>query len=420
MVARSESHAAVSQKEPQVMKLQAEVISIGDELLSGSIVNGNAAFISRKLHDLGIEVSRQLSLPDKREELSEGLSESLSCAPLVIATGGLGPTLDDCTREVAAELFSTPLVLNEELKSFLLQKYGPHVSVENQATQPKKAEILPNTLGTAPGLILSSGESTLVLLPGVPYEMEALMVEQVMPFIRNNFAIPEKPLEMTLHFFHLYESAVDPFLRELKEAHPELHIGIYPRNGLLSVVLNGNQGEVEHAKETILAAFQEHYFESADGKIETAIHQLFKEKGLTFAAAESCTGGELSARLTSLPGASQFFKGSLIVYSNEWKEQLLNVPAALIQEKGAVSAEVARSMAEGVVEKMDVDCAVAITGIAGPDGGTEKKPVGTVFVGLKKKGAPAEHIQLKLHGSRRTIIDRAVNIAFGELYRYCI
>lgn len=402
------------------MKLHAEVISIGDELLSGSIVNGNAAFISRKLHELGIDVSRQLSLPDEVEALSEGLSESLSCAPLVIATGGLGPTLDDCTREVAAELFNTPLVVDEELKSYLLQKFGPHVSVENQATQPKKAEILRNSLGTAPGLILSSGEATLVLLPGVPYEMEALMVEQVLPFIRNAFAIEEKPCEVNLHFFHLYESAVDPLLRELKEAHPHLHIGIYPRNGLLSVILSGKEKEVDHAKETILSSFQEHYFEAEDGKIETAIHQLFKAKGLTLAAAESCTGGELSARLTSIAGASQFFNGSLIVYSNEWKEQLLNVPAALIQEKGAVSSEVARSMAEGLVETRKVDCAVAITGIAGPDGGTEEKPVGTVFIGLKKKGGPVKHIQLKLHGSRKTIIDRAVNIAFGELYRYSI
>lgn len=402
------------------MKLHVEVVSIGDEVLSGATLNVDSAFISSKLKELGIEVSRQITLPDETEALSEGLRESLACAPLVIATGGLGPTLDDCTREVAAELFHTPLELNEELKQFLLQKFGPHVSVDNQATQPKKALILENNLGTAPGLVLTSSESTLILLPGVPYEMEALMVEKVIPFIQKNFVLPEKPYEVSLHFFHLYESSVDPLLRELKETHPELHFGIYPRNGLLTVILQGKEEAVHRAKDAILEDFSSHYYEAQDGKIETAVHQLFLEKGNSLAVAESCTGGELSARLTAIAGASKFFKGSLIVYSNQWKENLLDVPGSLLQEKGAVSPEVASKMAEGLIEKMAVDYGIAITGIAGPDGGSLEKPVGTVFLGLKRKGAPVKTIALKLHGSRKTIIDRAVNIALGELYRYCL
>ncbi|MFV0339891.1 MAG: nicotinamide-nucleotide amidohydrolase family protein [Parachlamydiaceae bacterium] len=402
------------------MNLHAEVISIGDELLAGNIINGNAAFISRKLHELGIDVTRQISLPDESSALSEGLSESMSCAPLVIATGGLGPTLDDFTRQVAAELFDTPMVVNEELKSFLLGKYGNHASIENQSTQPKKALLFRNAQGTAPGLALSSGQSTLILLPGVPYEMEALLTEQVIPFIQTNFQLAERRYETSLHFFHLNESSVDPLLREIKEEYPELHIGIYPRNGLVSVNLSGKVSEVDKAKERISTVFEDHFFDAADGKVETAVHQLFIAKNLKLAMAESCTGGAMSSRLTAIPGASHYFQGSLVVYSNGWKESLLGVPAHLIQEKGAVSEEVALKMAEAVLEKMTVDCAVAITGIAGPDGGTPEKPVGTVFAAIKRKSAPPKVLKLMIHGSRKTIIERATNIVFGELYHYCL
>jgi nicotinamide-nucleotide amidase len=402
------------------MNLHAEVISIGDELLAGNIVNGNASFISRKLHELGIDVSRQISLPDEVSALSEGLSESMSCAPLVIATGGLGPTIDDCTRQVVADLFDTPLVVNEELKSYLLGKYGSHTAIENQSTQPKKAMIFRNAQGTAPGLALASGQSTLILLPGVPYEMEALLMEQVIPFIQSTFQLPERRYETSLHFFHLNESSVDPLLREIKEEYPDLHIGIYPRNGLVSVNLSGKVIEVDKAKERISGYFEEHLYDSEDGKVETAVHHLFTEKKLKLAIAESCTGGLMAARLTANPGASNYFQGSLVVYSNAWKETLLGIPADLIQEKGAVSEEVALKMAEGVLERMQVDCAIAVTGIAGPDGGTPEKPVGTVFAVLKRRGMTPKVLKLMIHGSRKTIIERTANIVFGELYHYCL
>lgn len=399
------------------MRLNAEVVSIGDELLSGKIVNNNAAFISRQLCNLGIEVSRQVSLPDDPILLEEGLAESLACAPLVIATGGLGPTLDDNTRKVAADLFHTSLELNRELVDTLRKRFGDLHSIEDQATVPARAEILPNHLGTASGLILCGRESTLILLPGVPHEMEALMEKEVIPYIQRCFALDKPQASLELHFFRAYESEFDPLLRTLKESYPALQIGIYPRNGLVSITLKGDAIAIAKASDAIREQFSEREYVSRDGKIETALHTLLLEKKLTLSLAESCTGGTIASRLIAIPGASHYFLGGVVAYSNSLKESLLGVSAELIREKGAVSPEVAMAMAEGMQSKTGSDLALAVTGVAGPDGGSPEKPVGTVFVGIKKQGGQALAIQLKTRGSRFMIIDRASSLALAELLR---
>lgn len=312
----------------------AEIISIGGELLTGATLNTNAKFISEKLEGIGFHINRQTTIGDDHDLILETLSESLACCPLVIATGGLGPA-------AASELFESPLEYNEE----------------NQVTVPKKAMILPNKLGTAPGLVLHNGQSTLILLPGVPPEMEALMIEEVIPFLQKTFTLPE---------------------REEQELNRE----------------------------------------SSDGSIESAIQELFLKKKLTLSLAESCSGGDLSSRLVHKAGASEYFVGSVVAYSNELKEKILGVPKETIETYGAVSKETALAMAEGILALTGSDFAISVTGIAGPSGGSAEKPVGTIFIGIKKKGSPAlyKHIHA-VSGSRAMIIERAGHIAFGELYR---
>lgn len=394
----------------------AEVISIGNELLRGQISNSNAAFISRKLKEIGISVQRQTAIGDQEEIILETFAESLACTPLVIATGGLGPTLDDVTRQAAALLFNSPLEFNQEYAQELQKRFGEIDTLQNQATQPKKALLLPNHLGTAPGLIFYNGRSTLILLPGVPPEMEELMEKEVIPYLKRTFALTEAGLPRLLHFANLYEASLDPLLRVFQEEQPDLKIGIYPKNGLLSVSLEGSKEQVTSVEEELRSKFGEYFYEASDGNIETAIQELCLLKKWTLSVAESCTGGMLASRLVSIPGASAYFLGGVIAYSNSMKEELLGIPKELLQSYGAVSSEVAIAMAESIQRKSHSTIGLAITGIAGPSGGTAEKPAGTVFIAIKIGEEKSICHSLKKGGSRTLIIERSVHYALGYLH----
>lgn len=392
--------------------LSAEIISIGNELLTGSTINTNAAFISRQLHAIGFEVERHTSIADDKEIIIETLAECLASCPLVIATGGLGPTLDDLTREAVSELIGSPLEFHNELAKALLQRFGAMDSLKNQATIPKKALILPNPLGTASGLIFMHGNSLLVVLPGVPLEMEVLMLNEVIPYLKKLFPFSSQARE-ELHFFHLFESSVDPTLRHLNEKLPGLKIGIYPHNSLLSIIIEGTQREVSIAKEELLKQFDQHYYESSDGTVEMAVQELFIKNGWTLSLAESCTGGAIAARLTAVPGSSAYFLGSLVAYSNFVKTKVLNISSALLQEKGAVSKEVALAMANCMQTYTSSTVAIGVTGFAGPDGGTKENPIGTVYFAINN-----EAYLLSAKGNRSSIIERSVNHILGALLSF--
>ena len=396
----------------------AELVCIGNELLSGTTVNTNAAFISAKLKENGFLVQRETSIPDEKDIILETLSESLACAPLVIATGGLGPTVDDLTREAIAELMDCPLEYNETLANELLARFGKIDSIENQATVPTKAQLLPNTSGTAAGLVLIKGSSVLIILPGVPLEMELMLEKEVIPYLKRVFPEVRRPSKERLYFFNLWESTVDPVLRKLHERLPELQIGIYPHHGLLTVALEGTSNEVEEAKDTILHHFDDHRYESSDGTIETAIQELFIQNKWTLSLAESCTGGALAASLTSISGSSQYFLGSCVVYSNDLKEKLLNVPHETIREHGAVSNETSVALVQALQKMTSSTFALSITGIAGPAGGSEEKPVGTVYLSLIKENGSPHSLTLHLKGERLSIIKRSVISCLGELYKF--
>lgn len=345
-----------------------EIAAIGNEVLRGMVVNTNGAYLGRRLDEEGWAVSRQTTLPDERAPLIEGLEEALKRSSIVVATGGIGPTLDDITYECASTLFSVP------------------------------GAALKNPIGSAQGYYFKEGNKLLFLLPGVPQEMEAMFEQEVLPLLPSQ----KKGHRLTLHFSMLRENDVDPFLRDMK-----VEAGIYPSYGSLTVVLRGfDLKELEKGKEKLKKEFSAHYYESSSGTLEEAIQEWMIKNKKTLACAESCTGGFLSSQLTSIPGASNYFLGSIVAYSNSLKQHLLHVSSKTLETKGAVSAETVHEMWKGALQATGADFAVAVSGIAGPSGGTAEKPVGTVFYAIGFKNTAPEVGALHFKGPRHLVILR--------------
>ncbi|HEV8051439.1 MAG TPA: molybdopterin-binding protein, partial [Parachlamydiaceae bacterium] len=314
------------------MPHQIEIIAIGNELLKGIIVNSNAAEIASALFKNGYSCSQQFVIPDERESIKKQILDSLLRNKIVITTGGLGPTCDDITRQVAAEVYNSDFSLNAELAEELKQRYGnKQVSVEDQATVPIKASILKNPLGTAPGIVFNTELGTLILLPGVPKEMRGMLHDQVIPYLKSHFPISNPPISRSIHLFNISESAVDPSLRQLEISFPHVEFGIYPSHGLISIhaTINAPENEsgmqLDDVMEFLKAQFTEHYYSDNSGKIEMAIQDLFIKNGWTLCTAESCSGGAIASRLTKIQGASEYYIGGCVTYSNSLKEKLLHV-----------------------------------------------------------------------------------------------
>jgi nicotinamide-nucleotide amidase len=401
--------------------MQIEIVAIGDEVLRGAVVNSNAAWMSRHLLERGFSVARHTALPDDLCLLESGLKEALSRSSLVITTGGLGSTCDDHTRQVAAKLFGSDFHFNEQVASDLCQRFGDGLqSLKDQATVPSQADLLLNRIGTAPGLIFSKEEKMLILLPGVPQEMEQMLLEQVIPYLIQRFPHVRQKISIQMHFCHLYESLVDPILRELKEIYPAVEVGIYPGLALLTVSLHAEekaQAQIEGFCAALKQRFATYLFSMKSGKIEQVIHDLFLQKKKRLALAESCTGGMMAARLTALPGASAYFLGSLVVYSNQMKQDLLGVSEKTLGEKGAVSRETVVEMLEGVFERTEANFGIAVVGIAGPSGGSKEKPVGTVWAALGERGQKPDVGTFLTRGDRQMRISSTTNHLFGACWR---
>lgn len=405
---------------------QVEVVAIGEEVLSGATLNSNASFISRELLKAGFPVHRHTVLPDDPQVLLEGLKEALARSAVVICTGGLGPTLDDNTRQVAANLFSSEFAYIEEVAASLKQRYGAAnsslISLQDQATLPVKAKRLKNDLGTAQGLVFQDERGLLVLLPGVPVEMECMLTQEVIPYLNQLFPAKEKFFCLQVHLCGVSEAAVDPLLRQLKNKYQDVQFGIYPGSALLTVHVKMKTDDelsamqaLEPVQQEIKRSFARHLFEAPNGKIEEAVQKLFIDKKYTLSLAESCTGGAVANKLTSLPGSSQYFLGSIVAYSNEIKKTILKVSENTLSEKGAVSPELVKEMLNGVLALTQSDYGLAVTGIAGPSGGTTEKPVGTVWGAVGKRNSPPEVWQLPVRGSRKMIIERSVNLLLCRL-----
>jgi nicotinamide-nucleotide amidase len=404
-----------------------ELITIGTELLLGMTIDTNGAEIARALAAHGVRVTRRTSVPDRGEEIRDAVSEALKRTGAVLTTGGLGPTRDDITKRVVAELFGAPLDFDESVWASLLARFArmqrkPAPSNRSQAEVPRGATVLPNRWGTAPGLWLEGEPGLAIMLPGVPLEMRQLLEHEVVPRLaqRGTQSVIRSLLVRTSG---IPESSLAELVGEIEREIAPITLAYLP--GLEGVDLRLSAWELAHeeADRLLQAAARllceragSNVYGNGDSDLAALVLERARSRGLRLAVAESCTGGLLGARLTDIPGSSDVFVGGLIAYDNALKVDLLGVPEALLAEHGAVSEPVARAMAAGAVRRFGVGGALSITGIAGPDGGSAEKPVGTVWLGCALEGN-VETRHALFPGSRQEIRARAAQAALLMLHR---
>lgn len=401
-------------------------MTIGTEMLLGDLVDTNTAWISQRLAGLGVGIYRHTTVGDNPERIVDALREAASRSDLVVTTGGLGPTSDDLTNACLSTLTGREMVEYQEAREHvdrMFAKFGREPTENNykQALFPKGTELIPNPVGTAMGALVEWEGTLFATLPGVPSEMKSMFEATLEPLIRarSDGSIVSK----TLHFAGIGESALAEKVQEFLDATDPT---VAPLAGQGKVRLRITtraatereaQEKIEPVEKEVVARLSDYYFGEDDETLEGAVGRLLKEQEATLALAESCTGGLLAKRLTDMPGSSAYFKEGLVTYSNDSKERLLGVAHELIMEHGAVSEPVARAMAEGARTVSGADYGLSVTGIAGPDGGTEEKPVGLVFVGISdQKGTFAEKLDLSAWArSRDSIRERSANGAFDLL-----
>ena len=401
--------------------MKAEIIAVGSELLTPDRMDTNSLFLTEELNKLGIEVVRKTVVGDHTELLRDAFRDALNRVPLIISSGGLGPTEDDVTRETLADLLGRKLHRNDEIVRQIqarFRSFGREMPENNarQAMVPEGAEILPNPRGTAPGLWIEDGERSVALLPGPPRELKPLFQEQVLPRLERRVSgvrMHHRELRVT----GLGESLVDSRIAPVYKRFPEVSTVVLASPGETQVHLRIWTDDAQRAKQTLdeitqgfELALTDRIFSQDGTSMEEVVARLLTLNNATIAAAESCTGGLLAERLTSIAGSSVYFLGGVVCYSNELKTAWADVPADLIQSKGAVSSEVAGALAQGIRRSVRSTLGVGITGIAGPGGGTEEKPVGTVHIAL----ASAEGVKEKMArfpGDREMIRFQASQVA---------
>ena len=408
--------------------MNAEIITVGTELLLGQILDTNSVYIGKTLAEAGIDLFYKTSVGDNVPRLKSAIEAACARAEIVIITGGLGPTVDDITREAIAEVTGKALVLDasllKQIKSFF-EKRNLLMTESNQvqAYLPEGAGIIENKNGTAPGFIMAHSGNTIIAMPGVPHEMHAMMENSVMPYLYEKmggtvFSIKSK----TLHIGGMSESAVNNKIEDLFINSKNPSIGILAHWTHIDLRLTVKTDSQKNA-DKVLNELKEKIYERLGGNIfgedeetiELAVSKLLMAKHLTLSTAESCTAGLLSYKLTNMAGASGFFMGGVSVYSNEIKTSILGVNEKVISEFGAVSAETACEMATKCREKFKTDIGVAITGIAGPEGGTQSKPVGLVYVALDIKGK-VQFFENRFGTGREIVRSRAAQVALFKLY----
>lgn len=371
------------------------ILTIGNELMSGRTADTNSSFIAREATLQGWRVETMMAVEDNFDSIKARLNYLLPLADVVICTGGLGPTADDITTEAIARAFDLPLFTDEKVLNHIKELFTKRnlVWIENNAKQamfPQGAEVIPNPVGTAAGFALQIAGKLIFVIPGVPWESQKMFPDGVMPILRREFPQKEQYMaRQTIKTFGLSEAAVDKSLADIDFTSLGVNIGFYPVFPEIHLVLVSRQTTLEEARKKLEQAFDEvmlrlnkYIFSSREETMEEIVAGLLKEKRLTLAVAESCTGGLITSRLTDVAGSSEYLERAVVSYSNASKINLLNVPAEIIEQYGAVSEETARAMAKGVRKMAGTDLGLASTGIAGPAGGSAAKPVGTVYLAL--------------------------------------
>ena len=407
--------------------MKAEIITIGGELLDGSQVDLNAAYLGSRLTSLGASVVRVTSVPDAADDIEEATSHALDRADVVITTGGLGVTADDRTKQAVARLLGRKLVLDEDVLEHVRARFEARnvpMPESNIATAmlPEGARSIENQRGTVPGLLFERGETLLFVLPGAPIELRSMFENFVSPYLEGTGLRPLAQ-ERLVRTTGLTESEIAERIDQLARRLARTDVVYLPSaTGVDLKVIGRGQTPVEAAKtaeksqEKIAAKLGPYVYARGEESLEKVVGYLLSMRESTLSVAESCTGGRVGWRLTRVPGSSDYFKGGVIAYSNDLKKRLLGVKAGVLKKHGAVSEETALMMARGVREKCATDYGLAITGVAGPGGGTEKKPVGTVFIAVV--GGAGERVRdLRLAGGRGSIRRAACQAALDLLRR---
>ena len=419
--------------------MKAEIITIGDELLIGQVVDTNSAWMAQRLNDEGIELYQITSVHDNREHILSALDEAFSRVDIVLTTGGLGPTKDDITKNVMCEYFGTQLVEDPHVRAHIHELYKDRPEALNRltATQwqvPQSATILPNRVGSAPIMVFENkvegeGQNSkfLIAMPGVPHEMKIAMIEQVLPFIRLK-VIGERLKAMdlvhkTILVHGIPESKLAILIEDWENTLPSsIRLAYLPKDGFIRLRLS-SYGEVTSIEiqtyiDTLLPLISDYLLATEDISLESLVGRLLVQQGMTIATAESCTGGRLAAVLNAQSGASAYYMGSVVAYDNSVKTNILGVSPFTLDADGAVSESTVRQMAEGVRTLLHTDYAIATSGIAGPTGGTADKPVGTVWIAwATPDGTQTQCFHFGAAREREQITLRAVTEALVRLVK---
>ena len=413
--------------------MKAELITIGDEILIGQIVNTNSVFLAKVLNDIGIEIIQITSISDKKDDIIGALKLSEKRAKLVILTGGLGPTSDDLTKQTLCSYFDDKLIENKEILDHIEEIFKKYVTTpineqnRKQALLPSKAKIFKNNYGTASGMWFEKNGQVIISLPGVPFEMKSLMTNEVIPKLQNHFTRPFI-VHKTIITYGLGESAIAEIISIWENSLPDdLKLAYLPNLGRVRLRISGKgpdrksiNDKIDKEIEKLLPLIKDIFVGYEDvSSFEEKIQAQFLLKNKTLSLAESCTGGEISARLAKVPGASKYFVGSIISYQTQSKSDLLSVPKNIIEKNSVVSKQVAEMMAQNVRKKFNSSLGVATTGNAGPSKGDSDAEIGTVWIAISSdKRIISERFTFGKH--RERVIGKAVNKALEMVYREII
>ena len=426
--------------------MKAEIITIGDELLIGQVVDTNSAWMAQQLNEHGIALHQITSVHDNREHILTALDEAFSRADIVLTTGGLGPTKDDITKHVMCEYFDTILVEDSNVRTHIYELYKERPDVLNRltATQwlvPESATILPNRVGSAPIMVFENevkgerlkvkgeGQNSkfLIAMPGVPHEMKIAMTEQVLPYLRFKATGESQKagdiIHRTMVLSGIPESTLAILIEDWENALPSsMHLAYLPKDGIIRLRLStygeATESEIEAQIAALKPLIADYLIATEDLSLEVILGNLLKERQQTIATAESCTGGRLAATLNAQSGSSAYYMGSVVAYDNCIKEQVLGVQHDTLTQYGAVSEQTVREMVDGVRALMHTDYAIATSGIAGPTGGTPDKPVGTVWIAwATPEGTQAQCFHFGAAREREQITLRAVTEALVRLVK---
>jgi len=411
--------------------IYASVITIGDELLIGQVIDTNSAWIAQQLNRVGIAVKNRISVGDDPDEIWNALDIEQKVSDIVLITGGLGPTGDDITKPLLCKYFNGKMIVDEgalqNVKRLFEKVYHKPVSEVNlkQAEVPDVCEVIQNKRGSAPGMLFRKEGTIFISMPGVPYEMQGIM-EDVIPYLEKSFELPEI-IHKTILTAGIGESAIAEIIKDFeKELPQEIRLAYLPNYGMVRLRLTTSGFDKIKTEKIINDRFielkklvKEYIVTDEDETMQEVLGKILLKNKETISTAESCTGGAIASLITSVPGASAYFQGSIVSYSNDVKQSLLNVKKDTLEKYGAVSEETVKEMLSGLLIEMNTTYGIAVSGIMGPDGGTDDKPVGTVFIAVGSKEGTKVY-QLKHRFERKKNIEVTAMMALNMMRKFIV